>query len=489
MKSLKDILKSVNVTKVVGNENIAITEVSFDSRKVVPGSLFVASRGTQTDGHKFIPMAIEKGAVAIVCEELPAGITEKVTFVEVADASLALGFIASAFFGNPSAQFKLVGVTGTNGKTTIATLLYNMFRQLGYKVGLLSTVKYYINDREFAATHTTPDAIQINRLMAEMVDKGCEYCFMEVSSHSVVQHRIAGLQFAGGIFSNLTHDHLDFHKTFDEYLKAKQEFFTGLPTGAFALTNIDDKNGKVMVQNSKANVKTYSLRNMADFRCKILESHFDGTQLMIDGAEVWTKFIGEFNAYNLLAVYSAAFLLGQKKEDILRILSTLTSVSGRFEYLRSNTGVTAIVDYAHTPDALENVLRSINQLRGGNGQLITVVGAGGDRDRTKRPIMAKVAVDNSTKVILTSDNPRSEEPEAIIAEMMTGVDIVERKKVLNITDRREAIRTACMLAQKGDIILVAGKGHEDYQEIKGVKHHFDDKEVIREQFQLLISHN
>lgn len=489
MKNLKDIIKSISVTKVVGNENIAIHEVCFDSRKVVPGSLFVAIRGTQTDGHTFIPMAIEKGAKAIVCEELPKDIAVSITFIVVADASLALGFIVSAFFNKPSSQFKLVGVTGTNGKTTTASLLYKMFRQLGYKVGLLSTVRYYINDKEIEATHTTPDALQINKLMAEMLAEGCEYCFMEVSSHAVVQHRIAGLQFAGGIFSNLTHDHLDFHKTFDEYLKAKQKFFTDLPSGAFALTNIDDKNGKVMVQNTKADIKTYSLRSMADFRCKILESHFDGTQLMIDGTEVWTKFIGEFNAYNLLAVYSAAFLLGQKKEDILRILSTLTSVAGRFEYLRSNTGVTAIVDYAHTPDALENVLRSINQLRGGNGQLITVVGAGGDRDRTKRPIMAKVAVDNSTKVILTSDNPRSEDPEAIIAEMMKGVDPLERKKVLNITDRREAIRIACMLAQKGDIILVAGKGHEDYQEIKGVKHHFDDKEVIREQFQLHISHN
>jgi UDP-N-acetylmuramoyl-L-alanyl-D-glutamate--2,6-diaminopimelate ligase len=489
MENFKDILKSTVVKQIVGNDNVNISEICFDSRKVVPGSLFVAARGTQTDGHKFIPMAIEKGAVAVVCEQIPTDAPSSVAFALVDDASLALGYIASAFYGYPSSRMKLVGVTGTNGKTTTATLLYKMFRQLGYKVGLLSTVKYFVNDLEIAASHTTPDALQINKLMADMVAKECEYCFMEVSSHSVVQHRIAGLQFSGGIFSNLTHDHLDFHKTFDEYLKAKQLFFNILPQNAFALTNIDDRNGKVMVQNTKAIVKTYALKSMANFRCKILESHFDGTQLWMDGIEVWTNFIGEFNAYNLLAVYAAAVLLGQKKEDILKILSTLTSVSGRFEYLRSNTGITAIVDYAHTPDALENVLRAINQLRGGNGQLIAVVGAGGDRDRTKRPIMAKVAVDNSTKVILTSDNPRSEEPEAIIEEMMKGVDMLGRKKVLNITDRREAIRTACMLAQKGDIILVAGKGHEDYQEIKGVKHHFDDKEVIREIFQLLISHN
>lgn len=489
MNSLKDIVKTVAVKQIAGNENITISEICFDSRKVTAGSLFVATRGTQTDGHKFIPMAIEKGAAAVVCEDVPENAPAGVTFVQVADASLALGYLASAYYDYPSSKMKLVGVTGTNGKTTTATLLYKMFRQLGFRAGLLSTVKYFVNEREIEATHTTPDALQINKLMAEMVAEGCEYCFMEVSSHSVVQHRIAGLQFSGGIFSNLTHDHLDFHKTFDEYLKAKQLFFTGLPQDAFALTNIDDRNGKIMVQNTKASVKTYSLRSMADFRCKILESHFDGTQLWMDGTEVWTNFIGEFNAYNLLAVYASAILLQQKKDDVLKILSTLTSVSGRFEYLRSNTGITAIVDYAHTPDALENVLRAINQLRGGNGQLITVVGCGGDRDRTKRPIMAKVAVDQSNRVILTSDNPRSEEPEAIIAEMMTGVEAMARKNVLNITDRREAIRTACMLAQKGDIILVAGKGHEDYQEIKGVKHHFDDKEVIREQFQLLISHN
>ena len=488
MKTLKDILKNIKIIQLAGDENLTVNEICFDSRTVKPGCLFVATRGTKTDGHEYIPVAIEKGAVAVVCETVPPNATSSVTFIQVEDASYALGFLASAFFDHPSSKLKLVGITGTNGKTTTVTLLYRMFRELGYKAGLISTVIYYVNEREVEATHTTPDSIQLNRLMCQMVEEGCEYCFMEVSSHSIVQHRIAGLQFAGGIFSNLTHDHLDFHKTFNDYLKAKQLFFDGLSKDAFALTNIDDRNGKIMVQNSKAVVKTYSLRAMADFRCKILESHFDGTQLQIDGTEVWTNFIGEFSAYNLLAVYASALLLGEKKDDVLRIISTLTSVAGRFEYLRSRTGITAIVDYAHTPDALENVLRAINQIRSGAEQLITVVGAGGDRDRAKRPIMAKVAAENSTKVILTSDNPRSEDPATIISEMMVGVGIPDRRRVLNITDRREAIRTAIMLALKGDIILVAGKGHENYQEIKGVKHHFDDKEIINEQFQML-SHN
>jgi len=485
MNSLKDILGSIKPKQIIGNENITINELCFDSRKVVPGSLFIATRGTQTDGHKFISMAIEKGAVAVVCEEIPSDAPSAVTFIKVADASFALGHLASAFFDYPSSKLKLVGITGTNGKTTTVTLLYRMFRELGYKAGLISTVKNYVNERETEASHTTPDSIQLNQLMHEMVAEGCEYCFMEVSSHSVVQHRIAGLHFAGGIFSNITLDHLDFHKTFNEYIKAKKQFFDGLPSNAFALTNIDDRNGKIMVQNTKALTKTYALRSMSDFRCKVMESHFDGTKLQIDGTEVWTHFIGEFNAYNLLAVYATTILLGQKKEETLKVISNLTSVSGRFEYLRSSAGITAIVDYAHTPDALENVLRAINQLRSGHEQLITIVGAGGDRDRTKRPIMAKIGVENSTKLILTSDNPRSEDPAAIIAEMMVGIDINNRKKVLNIVDRREAIRTACMMAQKGDIILVAGKGHENYQIIKDVKHHFDDKEVISEQFQML----
>lgn len=485
MNSLKDILGSIKPKQIIGNENITINELCFDSRKVVLGSLFIATRGTQTDGHKFISMAIEKGAVAVVCEEIPSDAPSAVTFIKVADASFALGHLASAFFDYPSSKLKLVGITGTNGKTTTVTLLYRMFRELGYKAGLISTVKNYVNERETEASHTTPDSIQLNQLMHEMVAEGCEYCFMEVSSHSVVQHRIAGLHFAGGIFSNITLDHLDFHKTFNEYIKAKKQFFDGLPSNAFALTNIDDRNGKIMVQNTKALTKTYALRSMSDFRCKVMESHFDGTKLQIDGTEVWTHFIGEFNAYNLLAVYATTILLGQKKEETLKVISNLTSVSGRFEYLRSSAGITAIVDYAHTPDALENVLRAINQLRSGHEQLITIVGAGGDRDRTKRPIMAKIGVENSTKLILTSDNPRSEDPAAIIAEMMVGIDINNRKKVLNIVDRREAIRTACMMAQKGDIILVAGKGHENYQIIKDVKHHFDDKEVISEQFQML----
>jgi UDP-N-acetylmuramoyl-L-alanyl-D-glutamate--2,6-diaminopimelate ligase len=488
VKTLAEIIEKLEVKQIKGSSQVSVLDICFDSRKVITGSLFVATRGTQTDGHNFISTAIEKGAIAVLCEEIPANVSSSVTFVQVKDSSEALGYVSSAFYGYPSSFLKLVGVTGTNGKTTTATLLYRMFKQLGYKAGLISTVKYFVHDREVAATHTTPDAIQLNKLMSEMVAEGCDYCFMEVSSHAVVQHRIAGLRFTGGIFSNLTHDHLDFHKTFDEYLKAKQGFFNVLPTGAFALTNVDDRNGSIMVQNTKAVVKSYSLRSMADFKCKVLESHFDGTLMSINGTELWTHFIGEFNAYNLTAVYASAILLGEKPDDVLKILSTLTAVSGRFEYIRSRTGITAIVDYAHTPDALDNVLRSINQIRSGQEQLITVVGAGGDRDRTKRPVMARVAAENSTRVILTSDNPRSEDPAEIIAEMVVGVDISLQKKVLTITDRREAIRTACMLAQKGDIILVAGKGHEDYQEIKGVKHHFDDKEVISEQFQLL-SHN
>jgi UDP-N-acetylmuramoyl-L-alanyl-D-glutamate--2,6-diaminopimelate ligase len=447
--------------------------------------MFIATRGTQTDGHNYIQSSIEKGARAILCEEIPAQTNNNVTYIQVADSSEALGYVASAFYGEPSSKLKLVGVTGTNGKTTTVTLLYRMSQQLGYKSGLISTVKYYVHNREVEATHTTPDAIQLNKLMSEMVDEGCEFCFMEVSSHSVIQHRISGLHFTGGVFSNLTHDHLDFHKTFDEYRKAKQLFFDGLPKEAFALVNIDDRNGLIMVQNSKATVKTYALKSMADFKCKVIESHFDGMSLIMDGTEVWTHFIGEFNAYNLSAVYGASVLLGHKKDDILKILSSLTSVSGRFEYQKSATGITAIVDYAHTPDALENVLRTINQIRSGNEQVITVVGAGGDRDRTKRPIMAKVSAELSDKVILTSDNPRSEVPEEIIAEMNVGVPLDQKKKVISITDRKEAIRTACMLAKKGDIILVAGKGHENYQEVKGVKHHFDDKEVIAEEFKNL----
>ena len=485
MTTLKNLFVNIKPVQWIGKEDLPISDICFDSRKVTSGSLFIATRGTQTDGHNFITMAAEKGAIAIVCMDLPSQLQDGVTYIQVKDSSDALGWIASAFYGEPSSKLKLVGITGTNGKTTTVTLLYRITRELGYKAGLISTVKYYINEKEVDATHTTPDALQLNKLMSEMVAEGCDYCFMEVSSHSAVQHRIAGLQFTGGIFSNITHDHLDFHKTFDEYIKAKQLFFTGLPKDAFALINIDDKNGSIMVQNSKAQVKTYALKSMADLKCRIIESHFDGMHLQLDNTDLWTQFLGEFNAYNLTAVYGTCILLGHKKEEVLPILSKLTSVAGRFESLKSPNGIIAIVDYAHTPDALVNVLKTINQIRTGNEQLITVVGAGGDRDRTKRPIMAKVSVEQSTKVILTSDNPRSEDPDAIIAEMFAGVEITDHKKVLCITDRREAIRTACMLATPGDIILVAGKGHEDYQEIKGVKHHFDDKEVIAEQFKTL----
>lgn len=485
MKTLTDIVKGVKTVQIVGKTTISIANICFDSRKVGNGSLFVATRGTQVDGHTFIPMAIEKGAVAVICEELPKNLGETVTYIQVDDSGFALGLVCANFYDNPSEKLKLIGVTGTNGKTTTATLLYRMFLQLGYKAGLISTVIYYVNDKQFPATHTTPDSLQLNALLAEMVEKGCEYCFMEVSSHSVVQHRIAGLRFCGGVFSNITHDHLDFHKTFDEYIKAKKRFFDELPRDAFALVNVDDRNGRVMVQNTKALVKSYALRSMADFRGKIMENHFDGMLLQIDQKQVWTHFIGEFNAFNLLAVYGAAILLGQKQEEVLAVLSNLTSVSGRFEYLRSSTGITAIVDYAHTPDALDNVLKTIHQIRTADEQIITVVGAGGDRDKTKRPVMAKVAASMSNKLILTSDNPRSEDPGQIIEDMLQGLDVAARRNVLCITDRKEAIKTAIMLAQKNDIVLVAGKGHENYQEVKGVKHHFDDKEVIREQFELL----
>lgn len=485
MKKLTDLLKNVQTLQMNGDTNISIENICFDSRTVTKGSLFVATRGTHTDGHGFIHMSIEKGAIAIVCEDMPTSVTPNTTYILVKDSSYALGYIASNFYNNPSSKMKLVGITGTNGKTTTATLLYRICKQLGYKSGLISTVRYMVHEKEVPATHTTPDALQLNKLMNDMVTEGCEYCFMEVSSHSVVQHRIAGLVFAGGIFSNLTHDHLDFHKTFEEYLRAKQLFFDGLPKNAFALVNTDDRNGRIMAQNTKATVKTYALKSMADFKCKIIESHLDGMQIHLDGNEVWTRFIGEFNAYNLTAVYATCILLGHRKDEILKILSKLAAVDGRFEYQTSDSGITAIVDYAHTPDALVNVLKTINQIRKGNEQVITVVGAGGDRDRTKRPIMAKVSVDMSDKLILTSDNPRSEEPSEIIAEMYKGVPASEQRKVLCITDRREAIKTACMMAQKGDIILVAGKGHENYQDVKGVKHHFDDKEEIANIFKTL----
>ena len=479
---LNEVLKNITPIKIVGNDNVEITGVNIDSRRIKAGHLFVAIRGTQVDGHQFIDKAIELGADAVLCEELPEKLSGHVTHVQVESTEDAVGKVATLFYGNPSHKLKLVGVTGTNGKTTIATLLYNMFRKFGYKVGLLSTVCNYIDDVEVPADHTTPDPIELNELLAKMVEAGCEYAFMECSSHAIHQKRIGGLKFAGGLFTNLTRDHLDYHKTFENYRNAKKAFFDGLPKDAFAITNADDKNGMIMVQNTKATVKTYSIRSMADFRARILECHFEGMYLEIDGREVGVQFIGKFNVSNLLAVYGAAIMLGKKPEDILLVLSTLHSVSGRLEPIHSPEGFTAIVDYAHTPDALANVLNAIHEVLDGKGHVITVCGAGGNRDKGKRPLMAQEAVRQSDKVIITSDNPRFEDPQEIINEMLAGLNEQQMRKVISIVDRKEAIRTACMMAQKGDVVLVAGKGHENYQEIKGVKHHFDDKEVLHEIF-------
>lgn len=479
---LNEVLKNITPIKIVGNDNVEITGVNIDSRRIKAGHLFVAIRGTQVDGHQFIDKAIELGADAVLCEELPEKLSGHVTYVQVESTEDAVGKVATLFYGNPSYKLKLVGVTGTNGKTTIATLLYNMFRKFGYKVGLLSTVCNYIDDVEVPADHTTPDPIELNELLAKMVEAGCEYAFMECSSHAIHQKRIGGLKFAGGLFTNLTRDHLDYHKTFENYRNAKKAFFDGLPKDAFAITNADDKNGMIMVQNTKATVKTYSIRSMADFRARILECHFEGMYLEIDGREVGVQFIGKFNVSNLLAVYGAAIMLGKKPEDILLVLSTLHSVSGRLEPIHSPEGFTAIVDYAHTPDALANVLNAIHEVLDGKGHVITVCGAGGNRDKGKRPLMAQEAVRQSDKVIITSDNPRFEDPQEIINEMLAGLNEQQMRKVISIVDRKEAIRTACMMAQKGDVVLVAGKGHENYQEIKGVKHHFDDKEVLHEIF-------
>ena len=479
---LNELLKNVEVLNTQGDVDVEITGVNIDSRRIEAGHLFVAIPGTVTDGHKFIPKAIELGATAVLCEKLPEEQDPKVTFVQVASTESCVGEVATQFYGDPSRKLKLVGVTGTNGKTTIATLLYNMFRKFGHKCGLLSTVCNYIEDEAIPADHTTPDPIELNRLLAQMGDAGCEYAFMECSSHAIAQKRIGGLKFAGGLFTNLTRDHLDYHKTFENYRDAKKAFFDGLEKDAFAITNADDKNGMVMVQNCKANVKTYSTRTMADFKAKIIECHFEGMYLDINGKEVGVQFIGKFNVSNLLAVYGAAVMLGKNPEDILLIMSTLKSVNGRLEPIHSPEGYTAIVDYAHTPDALENVLNAIHEVLNGKGKVITVCGAGGNRDKGKRPIMAQEAVKQSDKVIITSDNPRFEEPQDIINDMLAGLDQKQMKKVVSIVDRREAIRTACMLAEKGDVILIAGKGHEDYQEIKGVKHHFDDKEVVKEIF-------
>ena len=479
---LSELLKNVKPLTIVGDVETEIAGVKIDSRQIRPGYLFVAMKGTQMDGHQFIPKAIELGATAVLCEDMPATPAEGVTYVQVASTEDAVGPVATLFHGDPTSHLKLVGVTGTNGKTTIATLLYNMFRKFGHKCGLLSTVCNYIEDEAVPASHTTPDAIELNELLERMMTAGCEYVFMECSSHAIAQKRIGGLRFAGGMFTNLTRDHLDYHKTFENYRDAKKAFFDELPKDAFAITNADDKNGMVMVQNTKAQVKTYSTRTMADFRARIIECHFEGMYLEIDGREVGVQFIGKFNVSNLLCVYGAAVMLGKQPEDILVILSTLKSVNGRLDPIRSPEGYTAVVDYAHTPDALENVLNAIHEVLDGKGKVITVCGAGGNRDKGKRPLMAQEAVKQSDRVIITSDNPRFEEPQDIINDMLAGLDQKQMKKVISIADRREAIRTACMMAEKGDVILIAGKGHEDYQEIKGVKHHFDDHEVVRECF-------
>lgn len=489
---LKNLIHTLDILEITGADHVKIAGIQSDSRKVEDGCLFVAVRGTVVDGHAYIDGAIAKGAVAVVCEEIPflseenTVLSERnVAFIQVKDSADALGKLLSAWYDHPSRKLKLVGVTGTNGKTTIATLLYEMFRKMGHKVGLLSTVCNYIDGEAIPTEHTTPDPITLHSLIARMAEAGCEYAFMEVSSHSIDQKRISGLSFDGGIFTNLTRDHLDYHKTVENYLKAKKKFFDDLPAEAFALTNADDKSGLVMLQNTAARKLTYSLRTLADFKGKILESHFEGTEMIINGREVVVHFVGRFNAYNLLAVYGAAVSLGKDPEETLIVLSTLHSVSGRFETIRSPQGYTAIVDYAHTPDALTNVLKGIEEVLDGRGRIITVVGAGGNRDKGKRPLMAKEAVKLSDQVILTSDNPRFEEPDDIINDMIAGLTKADMERTLCITDRAQAIKTATMLAKKGDVILVAGKGHEDYQEVKGVKHHFDDKEVLRGIFENL----
>ena len=478
---LQEMLNGVKVLEHRGNMDIDVKGVNIDSRNVGKDEMFIAVRGTAVDGHSFIGKAIEQGASIIVCEEMPEEV-KGVGYVRVENTEQVVGQIATNFYGNPTEKLKLVGVTGTNGKTTIATVLYNMFMAMGHKTGLLSTVVNQINGEAVPTDHTTPDPVTLNALLAKMVEAGCEYVFMEVSSHSVVQNRIGGLKFAGGLFTNITRDHLDYHKTFENYIKAKKLFFDRLPKDAFAITNIDDKNGLVMTQNTAATVKTYSVQSPADFKAKIIECHFDGMLLNINGKEVNVQFIGKFNVSNLLAVYGAALMLGKDEEEVLVHLSAMKPVNGRFEALRSPKGFTAIVDYAHTPDALENVLNAIHGVLQGKGQVITVCGAGGNRDKGKRPLMAKEAARQSDKVILTSDNPRFEEPEDILNDMLAGITEEQSGKVLTIVDRRQAIKTACMMAQKGDVVLVAGKGHEDYQIIKGVKHHFDDKEEIRKCF-------
>jgi UDP-N-acetylmuramoyl-L-alanyl-D-glutamate--2,6-diaminopimelate ligase len=479
MMEINDILENIDVISLEGDNNQSISGIEFDSRNVFPRSLFVAVKGTRSDGHDYIGKALSSGAVAVICEKLPEIRDKNICWIRTTDSAKALGIAASNFFGNPSSSVKLIGVTGTNGKTTIATLLYRMFTRLGYKCGLFSTVCNYIRGKELPATHTTPDPIRINSLLAEMVNEGCDYAFMEVSSHATDQERIAGLDFAGGIFTNLTHDHLDYHKTFDKYLAAKKKFFDSLSPQSFALINADDRNGKVMLQNCLSRHFTFSTRGMADFRCAIIEQGFEGMGLRIQGEEVWTRFIGDFNASNILAVYAASALLGADKNEVLTVLSDLHPVPGRLEVVKAPANITGIVDYAHTPDALLNVIETINKIRAGGRQLITVVGAGGDRDTTKRPKMAAICAEGSDKIILTSDNPRTENPERILDDMEKGIAPDMKRKTLRITNRREAIKSAVMLAGPGDIVLVAGKGHETYQEINGVRHHFDDREELK----------
>ena len=482
---LSELIRNIQYTQIVlPKEEVEITGVNIDSRKVEAGDMFIAVRGTQADGHQFIPAAEEKGAVAIVCETMPEQLHPEKAYIKIANAQSVTGQLATTFYGNPSEKLKLVGVTGTNGKTTIATLLYELFREMGHKCGLLSTVCNYIDGTPNPSTHTTPDAVNLNKLLGQMADEGCEYAFMEVSSHALAQERVGGLRFAGGIFTNLTRDHMDFHETMDNYLKCKKSFFDTLPRDAFAITNMDDKNGPVMVQNTRADIKKYSTRTLCDYKGRIVETHLDGMILEFNNREFATPLTGRFNVSNLLAIYGAAVELGKEPDEVLRVLSTLKPVSGRFETLHSPDGAAAIVDYAHTPDAIKNVLGTVNEVLRGRGNIITVVGAGGNRDKGKRPLMAQEAVKGSNRVIITSDNPRFEEPQEIINDMLAGLTDEQKKNVLSIADRKEAIRTACALAQKGDVVVVAGKGHENYQEIKGVKHHFDDKEVIREIFNI-----
>ncbi|PID89739.1 MAG: UDP-N-acetylmuramoyl-L-alanyl-D-glutamate--2,6-diaminopimelate ligase [Bacteroidia bacterium] len=480
MAVLNEILKNCKPKTVIGNAECEISELAFDSRKVKKGAVFFAIRGTNLDGHDYVQAAVAQGAVALVLEEIPTKQYPSVTYVQVDDSAQALAFAASAFYGNPSSRLKLVGITGTNGKTTTATLLYRLFKNLGYKVGLISTVENRIDEQRISTRHTTPDVVRTNSLLKKMIDAGCSHCFMEVSSHAIVQQRISGLEFAGAIFTNITHEHLDYHHSFDKYIKAKKAFFDILPKEAFALVNNDDKNGQIMLQNCKARKYTFGLKGFMDFKCKIIESHFNGMQLDIDKHEVWSLLIGRFNAYNLLAVYACALLLSEDKFEVLQKLTLEKPVRGRFEPLYSEEGITAIIDYAHTPDALENVLQTINNIRSGAENLISLVGAGGDRDKSKRPLMAKIAAQYADKVILTSDNPRSEKPEAIIDDMKTGIDKAAQRKTLSIVDRREAIKTAIMLAKHGDIILIPGKGHEEYQEINGVRYDFNDKKIVSE---------